>query len=248
MLDGVTPRTKEAFADEYRAGDRIRAGFLRSSCRLGQKLVLVALCPLFIDTMVAAQSPDASTMIRRSQQALHGRTGQGEVSMTVLTPDWQHPLQMNYWAVNPDKTFIRVTAPAKEAGSATLRLGSNMWNYLPSVERVIKIPPSLMLQSWLGSDFTNDDLVRESSLEKDYDHKLAGEAIEGGDAEIKSLTWGQIHLDKGYLQVGKSKTAAGEGRTIPINSVLRQAILERRAQYEKKFKTIASSATKRAKC
>lgn len=59
------------------------------------------------------------------------------------------------------------------------------------------------------------------------------------DAEIKSLTWGQIHLDKGYLQVGKSKTAAGEGRTIPINSVLRQAILEHRAQYEKKFKTIA---------
>lgn len=59
------------------------------------------------------------------------------------------------------------------------------------------------------------------------------------DAEIKSLTWGQIHLDKGYLQVGKSKTAAGEGRTIPINSVLRQAILEHRAQYEKKFKSIA---------
>ncbi len=161
--------------------DRRRAGFLRSSCRRGQKLRLVALGPLLIGTMVAAQSPDASIMIRRSQHALRGRTEQGEVSMTVRTPDWQRTLQMNYWAFNPDKTFIRVTAPAKEAGTATLRLGSNMWNYLPSVERVIKIPPSLMLQSWLGSDFTNDDLVRESSLEKDYDHKLAGEAIEGGD-------------------------------------------------------------------
>ncbi len=59
------------------------------------------------------------------------------------------------------------------------------------------------------------------------------------DAEIKSLTWGQIHLEKGYLEVGKSKTAAGEGRTIPINSVLRQAILIHRAQYEEKFQTIA---------
>lgn len=161
---------------------RRTAGFFRSRRRLSQRLFLVALGVLLTSTIVAAQSPDASTMIRRSQQALRGRTEQGEVSMTVRTPDWQRTLQMNYWAVNPDKTFIRVTSPAKEAGTATLRLSSNMWNYLPSVERVIKIPPSLMLQSWLGSDFTNDDLVRESSLVKDYDHKLQGEAIEGGDS------------------------------------------------------------------
>lgn len=161
---------------------RRRAEFFRSRRPLGQKLLLVAVGALLTSTWVAAQSPDAGTMIRRSQQALRGRTEQGEVSMTVQTPDWKRTLQMNYSAINPDKTFIRVTAPAKEAGTATLRLGSNMWNYLPSVERVIKIPPSLMLQSWLGSDFTNDDLVRESSLMNDYDHKLRGEAIEGGDS------------------------------------------------------------------
>jgi len=160
---------------------RRRAGFFQSPRRLVQRILLVALGSLLFSAMDAAQSPDASTIILRSQQALRGRTEQGEVNMTVRTPDWQRTLQMNYWAINPDETFIRVTAPAKEAGSATLRLGSNMWNFLPSVERVIKIPPSLMLQSWLGSDFTNDDLVRESSLVKDYDHKLTGEAIEGGD-------------------------------------------------------------------
>jgi outer membrane lipoprotein-sorting protein len=137
---------------------------------------------------VSAQSPDANEIIHRSEQGLRGRTEQGVVSMTVRTPDWQRTLQMNYWADNPDKTFIRVTAPAKEAGTATLRLGSDMWNYLPSVERVIKIAPSLMLQPWLGSDFTNDDLVRESSLEKDYDHKLAGEAVEGGDLCYRVLS------------------------------------------------------------
>ncbi len=135
----------------------------------------------FAARAVVAQSMDARAMIHRTEQELRAKTEQGTVSMTVRTPDWQRTLQMNYWGINPDRTFIRVTAPAKEAGTSTLRIGSNMWNYLPSVERVIKIPPSLMLQSWMGSDFTNDDLVRESSLEKDYDHKLDGEATQDGD-------------------------------------------------------------------
>ncbi len=130
---------------------------------------------------VLAQQPNADEFVRRSDDAVRGKTEDGSVTMTVKTPDWQRTLQLRYWAVNPDKTFIRVTGPAKEAGTGTLRLGNNMWNYLPSVERIIKIPPSLMLESWMGSDFTNDDLVRESSLVKDYEHRLDGEAIEGGD-------------------------------------------------------------------
>jgi len=97
---------------------------------------------------VAAQSPDATAIIRRTEQELRAKTEQGTVSMTVRTPDWQRTLEMDYWGVNPDKAFIRVIDPAKEAGTATLRLESNMWNYLPSVERIIKIPPSLMLPSW----------------------------------------------------------------------------------------------------
>ena len=139
-------------------------------------LVLLATCG------AAAQSVNANEIVRRTEQGLRGRTEQGAVSMTVRTPDWQRTLEMDYWGEKPDKTLIRVTAPAKEAGNGTLRLGSSMWNYLPSVERIIKIPPSLMLQSWLGSDFTNDDLVRESSLVKDYDHKIAGETMQDGDA------------------------------------------------------------------
>ncbi|MGE5321929.1 MAG: outer membrane lipoprotein-sorting protein [Actinomycetota bacterium] len=130
---------------------------------------------------VQAQAPSANEIIRRTEQLLRAKTQEGSVSMTVRTPDWQRTLEMNYWSVNPDKTFIRVTSPAKEAGTSTLRLGSNMWNYLPSVERTIKIPPSLMLQPWMGSDFTNDDLTRESSLEKDYTHRVEGEEKQDGD-------------------------------------------------------------------
>lgn len=130
---------------------------------------------------VLAQQPNANEIVRRGEDAVRGKTQIGNVVMTVKTPDWQRTLELRYWAVNPDKTFIRVTSPAKEAGIGTLRLGTNMWNYLPSVERTIKIPPSLLLESWMGSDFTNDDLVRESSLVKDYDHRMDGEVVEGGD-------------------------------------------------------------------
>jgi outer membrane lipoprotein-sorting protein len=127
------------------------------------------------------QKADAHALVRMTDQALRGKTQHGKVSMTVRTPDWTRTLEMEYWSVNPNKTLILIAAPAKEEGTSTLRLGTNMWNYLPQVERVIKIPPSLMLQSWMGSDFTNDDLVKESSLVNDYTHEIVGETAEAGD-------------------------------------------------------------------
>jgi outer membrane lipoprotein-sorting protein len=142
----------------------------------------VALFVLFASgPAVQADGPDALTLARNCDAALKGRSERGAASMTVRTPEWQRTLEMTFWYDYPQKTFIRITAPAKDAGTGTLRLGSNMWTYLPSVERVIKIPPSLMLQSWMGSDFTNDDLMKESSLPNDYTHRIEDETTEGGD-------------------------------------------------------------------
>ena len=140
--------------------------------------VLVLFSP---GAMVRADGPDALTIARKCDAALKGKTEHGTASMTVRTPEWQRTLEMTFWYDYPEKTIIRITAPAKDAGTGTLRLGSNMWTYLPSVERVIKIPPSLMLQSWMGSDFTNDDLVKESSLPTDYTHRIEAETTEDGD-------------------------------------------------------------------
>ncbi len=133
-------------------------------------------------TASAADAPDADAIAQKCDAALKGKTQTGAASMTVRTPEWERTLQMRFWYDYPDKTLVRITAPAKEAGSGTLRIGSNMWMYLPSVERVIKVPPSLMLQSWMGSDFTNDDLAKESSLPNDYTHRIEGEATVEGDA------------------------------------------------------------------
>jgi outer membrane lipoprotein-sorting protein len=153
--------------------------------------------------LVHAAMPDALTIAKKCDAALKGKTQRGAASMTVRTPDWQRTLEMTFWYDYPQKTFIRITAPAKEAGTGTLRLGSNMWSYLPTVERVIKIPPSLMLQSWMGSDFTNDDLVKESSMPTDYTHRIDGETTEDSDACYRliaipkpnaAVVWGKLVL------------------------------------------------------
>jgi outer membrane lipoprotein-sorting protein len=75
-----------------------------------------------------------------------------------------------------DKTFIRIKSPKKEKGVATLRIGNEMWNYLPKTHKVMKVPPSMMMGSWMGSDFTNDDLVRQSSMLEDYTYELLNDA------------------------------------------------------------------------
>ena len=150
-----------------------------------------------------AEGLDASAIARKCDAALKGKTEHGNASMTVHTPEWQRTLEMTFWYDYPEKTFIRISAPAKDSGTGTLRLGSNMWTWLPSVERVIKIPPSLMLQAWTGSDFTNDDLVKESSLPTDYTHRIEGETTEDGDACYRliaipkpdaAVVWGKLVL------------------------------------------------------
>ncbi len=131
-------------------------------------------------TWPAHAGDDAAALVERVESLLWGKTIQGEVDMRITTPRWQRTLRMRMWMERPAYSFIRITAPAKEAGIGSLRIRNEMWNYLPSVERVIKVPPSMMLQPWMGSDFTNDDLVKESSAVNDYHHRIAGsETVEG---------------------------------------------------------------------
>jgi outer membrane lipoprotein-sorting protein len=176
----------------------------RQSYALRRALACAALATLLAAVASwAQQRPNAHALVQKTDRALRGRTQHGKASMTVQTPDWKRTVEMECWSINPDKTFILITAPAKEEGTSTLRLGTNMWNYLPQVERIIKIPPSLMLQSWMGSDFTNDDLVKESSLVNDYTHEITGETTVAGDACWRvvahpkpnaAVVWGKLVL------------------------------------------------------
>lgn len=129
---------------------------------------------------IAAAEPTGRDLIAHIERTLWGRTNQGVAEMTVLTPRWERKLDLRFWMERPERTFIRIMAPPKEAGIGSLRIKAEMWNYLPAIERVIKIPPSMMLQPWMGSDMTNDDLVKSSSVVDDYTHTLIGiSALDG---------------------------------------------------------------------
>jgi outer membrane lipoprotein-sorting protein len=148
-----------------------------------------------------AQEPGARDIVDRVETLLWGKTVQGEYEMTITTPRWQRTLALRAWMERPGRSLIRILAPAKEKGIGSLRIGAEMWTYLPSVERTIKIPPSMMLQPWMGSDFTNDDLVKSSSVIDDYTQKiLREEAVDGARAYVLELmpqpdaavVWGKI--------------------------------------------------------
>jgi len=94
--------------------------------------------------------------------------------LTVTKPRSKRTLEMKIWTRGEEKALIVIRQPARERGTATLKVDKNLWNYLPRIKRTIRIPPSMMLASWMGSDFTNDDLVKESSYSKDYKYELVG--------------------------------------------------------------------------
>ena len=111
---------------------------------------------------------DVNELIREIDRLYRAETSYTELEMEIVTPHWQRTLAMYGWSEGMDNTFLRITAPRKEKGVATLRIDNEMWNFLPKTNKVMKIPPSMMMGSWMGSDFTNDDLVKESSLFEDY--------------------------------------------------------------------------------
>jgi len=122
---------------------------------------------------VAAQKINPDSIVDRVDKLLRGRSSRGTVSMQIVTRQWSRTLDMDIWSLGNDYALVRVTAPAKEAGTATLKVKNDVWNYLPRVDRTIRIPPSLMAGAWMGSHFTNDDLVKESRLVVDYDIALS---------------------------------------------------------------------------
>ena len=126
-----------------------------------------------------AQEIDIKEIVDKVDRILRSDTSVSKMEMSIETPNWKRTLTMDMWTEGLDKTLIRVLGPAKDRGVATLRTGTEMWNFFPKINKVMKVPPSMMMSSWMGSDFTNDDLVKESSMTRDYDYRL----IENPDTE-----------------------------------------------------------------
>jgi hypothetical protein len=174
----------------------------------------------------------AEQIVRRIDELYRSNTSEGLVEMEVVTPNWQRTLRMRIWSRGMKDTFIRILEPKKEAGFATLRLGNEMWNYLPKIAKVLKIPPSMMMSSWMGSDFTNDDLVKEFTFVESYHFEIVTpEAPEPGVVYIKCvpkeglpIVWGSVVLavrEEGLLPVWERyyDEKGGLARTITFGDV-----------------------------
>ena len=126
------------------------------------------------------QAQTAREIIDRVDRLLRGESSRGRITMEITTEHWSRSLDMEVWSLGVEHSLVRVQSPAREAGTATLKAGQEVWNYLPRVDRTIKVPPSLMMGSWMGSHFTNDDLVKESRIVDDYDFEISFEGEREG--------------------------------------------------------------------
>lgn len=163
--------------------------------------------------LAAQQTPDATAVVRKADERMRGKTTQADMTITTVRPKWTRTMEIKTWTKGSQFALILVNAPAKDKGTTFLKRKKEVWNWLPSLERTIKLPPSMMAQSWMGTDFTNDDLVKESSIIDDYTHRLLGAEPQGGRECHKielipkpeaAVVWGKIIVwidTKDYIEM-----------------------------------------------
>jgi len=130
-------------------------------------VLFIGFSPLLAQS-AAAQRPDIEKVVHAIDQMYRHDSSHTIMEMEIHTPHWSRTLKLEAWSEGMDKTFIRILQPQKERGMGTLRIDNEMWNYLPKTNKVMKIPPSMMMSSWMGSDFKNNDLVKEFTFTEDY--------------------------------------------------------------------------------
>ncbi len=140
-----------------------------------------ALSSLLLLSSAVLADKSALEIVKRSDQQMRGDSSYTELTMNIIRPEWTRSMSMKSWTKGRDLSLVLITAPAKDKGSSSLKRKNEMWNWIPSIERIIKIAPSMLGQSWMGSDFTNDDLINQSSIVVDYDHKMLAEAMIDND-------------------------------------------------------------------
>jgi hypothetical protein len=180
-----------------------------------------------------ADGEDPAALARRVldhvDDLFRGDSSYGHARMSVVTSHWQRTLELEFWSRGRDDSLIRILAPAKEKGTGTLRVGNDLWNYLPKVKRVIKLPSSMMSAAWMGSHFTNDDLVKDSRMADDYDVHTSFEGARDG-ADVLEIT-----------AVPKPEAAVVWGRVVV--EVESQGWLPRRIRYYDEEEVLARTMT-----
>ncbi len=158
-------------------------------------VLLIAAAP------ASAQEVDGKAILRQIDDLYRGQSSAARTTMHIKTEHWERTLEMQVYSQGTERSLVRIVRPKQEEGTATLKVEDNIWNYLPKTRRVMKIPASMMMGSWMGSHFTNDDLVQRSRLEEDYDFELEDRATAGRwlitliPHEDAPVVWGKIVIE-----------------------------------------------------
>lgn len=149
----------------------------------------------------ATVDEEAKKIIARGEMAMRGEGTQTVIHMKIVRPSFTRELKLRAWTYKDHNALVEILQPSKEEGVVSLRNGTQMWNYLPKTDQVVRVPTSLMLQSWMGSDFTNDDLMKASSLLRDYNHKILKKMKMNGEKVVMvecrpkpnaPVVWGKV--------------------------------------------------------
>ncbi len=173
---------------------------------------LAALALALVATTGSGQSPTADDIIRKAMDHYRGQTSSAEMTMIIHRPDWQREMSMQAWTEGDKRTLVRVIAPAKDSGNGTLSLDGNMWTYSPKINRVVKVPSSMMSQNWMGSDFSNKDVSKDTDIIDQYDHTLIEQyeqdgfqvyVIESIPHEEAAVVWGKevLHVRDDWVML-----------------------------------------------
>jgi outer membrane lipoprotein-sorting protein len=170
------------------------------------KNALMTMCLLAVAILLnsaVGYAQDAQTLIKAAVEYYRGKSSVATVEMTIHRPNWERKMTMKAWTKGQKDSLFTIIAPPKDRGNGTLKRGREMWTYNPKVNRVIKLPPSMMSQSWMGSDFSNNDLAKSDSILEDYTHKIVATEMHQGKTVyvVESVpkisapvVWGMQHL------------------------------------------------------
>lgn len=192
---------------------------------------------IFISSFLQAQT--AKEIVQKADEKMRGATSRVELTITTIRPTWKRSMDVKAWMKGSDYSMILIQSPAKEKGIVFLKRKKEVWNWMPALERTIKLPPSMMNQSWMGTDFTNDDLVKESSVVNDYNHSFAGDTIIGGKncyiiqmipKPEAAVVWGKliVCIDKADLLELHTRFYDEDGQLISIMNAFDIKIMDSR--------------------
>jgi outer membrane lipoprotein-sorting protein len=165
---------------------------------------LLAVCMAAGTPAAAGDGEDAAAIVAGALDQVRGTASTSTAEMTIHRPDWERTMTMDVWTLGRSDSLVRITGPAKDAGNGTLKKGKDMWMFNPKINRVVKLPPSMMSQGWMGSDFSNNDLAKTDSLVEDYDHSVLSTedrdgmtvyTIESRPKPDAAVVWGKLRLE-----------------------------------------------------